>query len=131
MLIITVFFGAIFGLGAYGTIVAAIDGTGWCALATAFFLMFHLDDLRYMSWGERVGRVLSVFGLSAFVLGVGWILTFKANVSTTWLPDWPVWFSGGAGVGAVIGGLETWRPGILMRRWTRFEALMKEREYWW
>lgn len=131
MLIITVFFGAIFGLGAYGAIVAAIDGTVWCALATVFFLMFHLDDLRDMSWSARLGRVLSVFGLSAFVLGVGWILAFKANVSTTWLPDWPVWFSGGAGVGAAIGGLEMLRPGALLRRWTRFTALMKEREYWW
>ena len=131
MVFVSIFFGAIFGLGAYGAIVAAIDGTVWCALATAFFLMFHLDDLRYMSLSVRIGRVLSVFGLSAFVLGVGWILTFKANVSTTWLPDWPAWFIGGAGAGAVIGVLEVLRPGSLMRRWTRFEALMKERQYWW
>ncbi len=131
MLIVAVFFGAIFGLGAYGAIVAAIDGTVWCALATAFFLMFHLDDLRHMSNGARLGRVLSVFGLTAFVLGVGWILAFKANVSTAWLPDWPVFFIGGAVSGAVLGGIETWRPGILMRRWTRFEATMKDRRFWW
>ncbi len=106
MLLVAIFFGAIFGLGAYGAIVAAIDGTLWCAAMTAFFLLFHLDDLRYMSPGARVGRVLSVFGLSAFVLGVGWILANKANVSTTWLPEWPVFFVGGAVVGAVIGGLE-------------------------
>lgn len=131
MVIITAFFGAIFGLGLYGAIVAAIDGTVWCALTTAFFLMFHLDDLRHMSKGARVGRVLSVFALSAFVLGVGWILAFKANVSTAWLPDWPVFFIGGAVIGAILSTIEALRPGTLSRRWTRFEATMKEREYWW
>lgn len=131
MVIITAFFGAIFGLGLYGAIVAAIDGTVWCALATAFFLTFHLDDLRHMSKGARVGRVLSVFALSAFVLGVGWILAFKANVSTAWLPDWPVFFIGGAVTGAILSATEALRPGMLSRRWAQFAATMKEREYWW
>ena len=131
MVFIASFFGAIFGLGFYGALVAASDGLPWCAAVTAFFLMFHLDDLRHMSNGARLGRVLSVFGLSAFVLGVGWILAFKANVSTAWLPDWPVFFIGGAIIGTVLGGIETWRPGKLMHRWTQFEATMKDRQYWW